>query len=85
MTPTLKQGQNVLVNKLSYLFSKPKIKDIVAVKDPRNQKILIKRVSKISKNKLYVRGDNKKASTDSRSFGWVSKNAIIGKVIYISK
>ncbi len=82
MSPTLESGQNVLVNRLSYFVSKPKNKDVVAVKDPRDKKVLIKRINKIEDGKYFVLGDNQKQSTDSRSFGWVSKNDIIGKVIF---
>jgi nickel-type superoxide dismutase maturation protease len=82
MSPTLRPEENVLVNRLSYLFAKPKTCDIVALKDPRDKKILIKRISEIKNNKYFVLGDNKTASTDSRTFGWISKKDIIGKVIF---
>lgn len=41
----------------------------------------IKRVENINENQAYVVGENKNSSTDSRSFGWIDKNLIIGKVI----
>ena len=78
MSPTLEPEDIVLVNR----FSTPKLGDIVAAKDPRDGKILIKRVSKIKNNKYFVTGDNKKKSTDSRTFGWIKKKDIIGKVIF---
>lgn len=78
MSPTLKPGQNILVNRLS----KVKPQDIVAAKDPRDGKILIKRVQKITNGKFYVLGDNPNESTDSRHFGWITKKDIIGKVIF---
>ena len=82
MFPTLKPSQNILVNKLIFLFSKPKIGDIIALKDPRTGKILIKRITASQNSKYYVIGDNKSASTDSRVFGWIGKKDIIGKVVY---
>lgn len=86
MSPILKPGQFVLVSRLAYLLSKPKVGDIVAVKDPRDGRILIKRIAKIDSAKqnlrFFVLGDNKKESTDSRSFGWIGKKDIIGKVIF---
>lgn len=89
MSPALQSGQIVLVNRLPYLFSKPKLSDIVALKDPRDGKILIKRISKIDSAKqslrYFVLGDNKKHSTDSRHFGWIRKKDIIGKVIFQQK
>lgn len=83
MSPTLKPGQVVLVNRLAYLFHKPQREDIVAVKDPRDKKVLIKRITKISNDKYFIQGDNKKYSTDSRVFGMIRKQNILGKVIYL--
>ena len=85
MFPTLKPGNTVLVSKFSYLLKSPKIEDIVAIHDPRDRRVLIKRITKIESKKYYVLGDNRKQSTDSRSFGWIGKNDIIGKVIFHKK
>ena len=85
MSPTLKPGKSVLVNRISYLFKSPRKDEIIALKDPRDGKTLIKRISKIENGKYFVLGDNKKESTDSRAFGWVGKKDIIGKMIYNSK
>jgi len=82
MTPALKNGQTIIVNRLSYLFNDPKKEDIIALKDPRDGKILIKRITKIAGREIFVQGDNKKASTDSRVFGMIDHNDIIGKVIF---
>ena len=75
-------GETVLVNRMSYLFKVPQKDDIIALKDPRDGKILIKRITKKSGTKFYVQGDNTSASTDSRVFGWIGKRDIIGKVVY---
>ncbi len=80
MEPTLKEGDNVLVNRLFYFFRKPKIDDIIVLKYPKNNMYLIKRVKKVDNNKYFVLGDNLKESIDSRDFGWISKKEIIGKV-----
>lgn len=86
MYPTLKSGQNILVNRLSYLLHEPKANNIVALKDPRDGKTLIKRIVEIDSAKqnaeYFVLGDNPKESTDSRTFGWIKKKDIMGKVIY---
>lgn len=81
MLPTLNAGSTVLVYK--YFFSKPKTGDIVAVRDPRDGKTIIKRIIKIENNRYFVKGDNKKASTDSRNFGLIDKDNIIGKVVFV--
>ncbi|OGH42216.1 MAG: nickel-type superoxide dismutase maturation protease [Candidatus Levybacteria bacterium RIFCSPLOWO2_02_FULL_36_8b] len=78
MSPTFENGDIVLVNRLSYLFEKPKAEDIVIIK---REKYIIKRIAKIKKGQIFVLGDNENASTDSRSFGWTDKKEIIGKVI----
>jgi len=85
MLPTLRNGETVLINRLIYIFTKPNIGDIVAVKDPGDRKILIKRIVKISSRKYFVEGDNKEHSTDSRRFGMLSRKDIIGKMIYHRK
>jgi nickel-type superoxide dismutase maturation protease len=82
MSPTLLPGQIILINRLSYLFAKPQKGDVIAVTDPRDKKVLIKRITQIISNQYFVEGDNKKHSTDSRVFGMIRKQDIVGKVIY---
>jgi len=84
MQPAFNNNDLVLVNKLSYLFKNPELNDVVAIKNPaldKEKRYIIKRVVKIKKNKYFVEGDNKKESTDSRSFGWIGRENIIGKII----
>lgn len=81
MEPHLNNKDKVLISSIPYLFKSPKINDIVAFKD-RKRKIMIKRIAKIKKSKYFVQGDNNKDSFDSRSFGAIFKNQILGKVIY---
>jgi nickel-type superoxide dismutase maturation protease len=80
MEPTIVAGDTVLVNRMSYLFRHPQKNDVVALHDPRDGKILIKRITKRSGTKFFVKGDNKNSSTDSRVFGMIGKSAIVGKV-----
>lgn len=77
MLPTLKPGTDVLV---FCWFYTPKVGDIVAFK--KDEKEMIKRIQKI-KGKIFVSGDNTKESTDSRNFGWIKREDIIGKVILV--
>lgn len=77
MLPTLKSGQDILV--LCWFF-KIKVGDILAIKV--NGKEMVKRLQTVSDQKYYVVGDNEKESTDSRNFGWISRDQIIGKVAW---
>lgn len=81
MEPLLRNQDTLLVSNLPYLFKKPKINDIV-VFEYKKGNMMIKRIIGIRNNKFFVTGDNKKDSLDSRSFGEISKNRILGKVIY---
>lgn len=81
MEPTLKSGDYIIVNKLAYIFKKPSKGDIVVLKHPKDKnKFLIKRISDTGYSKYFVVGDNKNYSTDSRHFGAINKNLIVGKL-----
>jgi nickel-type superoxide dismutase maturation protease len=82
MEPTIKNGGTVLVSNLLYLFQNPRVGDIVAVREAGE--IFIKRITDVQKDKLFLEGDNKQDSLDSRKFGFVSRGKIIGKVFYKS-
>lgn len=82
MLPTLKPGQDILSFNWAYMGRKPKEGDVVVIKI--GGKEMVKRVSKISRSKIFVEGDNKRNSTDSRHFGEVSISQIVGKVVYPS-
>lgn len=77
MLPTLKNGEDVLV---FCWFYKSKIGDIVVIKV--NGKEMVKRVQKMNGRHIFVTGDNNKESTDSRHFGAVNLDQVIGKVIW---
>ena len=79
MLPTLKHGQDVLV---WCWFFKLKVGDLVAFK--KDGKEMIKRIQNIRGREYFVVGDNLKESTDSRKFGPVKKEQIVGKVIFVS-
>lgn len=81
MLPTLKPGQDVLVFNWAYVFSQPKVRDIVVIK--HNGREMVKRIQKIDHRQIFVQGDNHKESTDSRNFGAIDGSEIIGKVIFV--
>jgi nickel-type superoxide dismutase maturation protease len=80
MEPTIRNGETVLVSNLFYSFKTPKIGDIVAFRG--KDEALIKRITNINREKYFLEGDNQRDSLDSRTFGLISKQKILGKVIY---
>lgn len=81
MEPVIKNNDLVFVSSIFYLFKDPKLNDIVAFK--HNNKILVKRIIKISKNMYFPKGDNSSDSFDARSFGYIKRKDILGKVFKI--
>ncbi len=80
MLPTLTEGQDVLSFNWAYLGRRPKVGEILVLN--LNGRDLIKRVAKIEGEEIFVEGDNKGQSTDSRDFGSVKLDQVIGKVVY---
>lgn len=78
MLPTLKNGDMVLVK----LTENLQIGDIVVAKHPYRTTPIIKRITDFSTGgKLFLSGDNPDESSDSRVFGEIDKNDVLGKVI----
>lgn len=75
MEPGIKNGSQILVSNIPFIFFKPKVRDIIAFKN--DNKVLIKRIKKIEKSKYFAAGDNNKDSINL----WIGKDNIIGKVI----
>jgi len=80
MQPTLAAGDRLLL--LRWPVVRPG--DLVAVRDPRDGRLLVKRVTAVDRGRRHVtvEGDNREASTDSRVFGPVPNAAIAGKAVY---
>lgn len=76
MEPSYYEGDYVLVQRLT----PPKPGDAVVLRDPRNGQEVLKRVARIKNNQYYVLGDNPEHNTDSRTYGWVGRKKIFGKL-----
>ncbi len=83
MHPTLSSGDTVFVNPSAYSTSSPQVGEIVVAHHPYQRNLsIIKRIADITdERRLVLHSDNPKAGTDSRSFGTISPNRLIGKVI----
>lgn len=82
MAPLLKPGDEVLVNPWAYRRMPPKPGDIVVARHPyRTDLRLVKRVTAVlADSSCLIEGDNPSESTDSRSFGAVAPEQILGRV-----
>ncbi len=78
MEPAIKAGSFLLVIESVQSI---KIGDILLFLSP-NQEKLVKRVARIEDGKYFMTGDNPNDSLDSRSFGLISQDKIIGKIIW---
>ena len=82
MRPTLEPGDYVLVNRWAYRVRPPRRGDLVVVRDPElSDRFLVKRVSETeASTQIPLEGDNAAVSRDSRAFGAVPLDRIVGKV-----
>lgn len=80
MLPTLKEGQIVLIMKCIAPRAGVRIGDIIVVRHNGIEKI--KRVTRLEIDKLFIVGDNKSHSTDSRHFGWLPVSSITGRILW---
>ena len=78
MEPKLYHGDYIIVNQWHRKF---KIGDIVVFKHPEQQIYVVKRVRKIDGTFLHVFGDNAMQSKDSRHFGPIERNVVVGKLV----
>ncbi len=77
MSPTLESGDAVLINPKS----KVEVGDIVLADHPFKKSVrMLKRIGEVTAdNKFVLFGDNADESSDSRGFGAISKECILGK------
>lgn len=78
MLPTLQNGQVIVAFKP--VARKVRTGDIVVLHYQNRD--IVKRITDIRSNEIYIVGDNPGQSTDSRHFGWINANLIVGKVVW---
>ncbi|MBS1272277.1 MAG: hypothetical protein MAGBODY4_01417 [Candidatus Marinimicrobia bacterium] len=77
MAPSLREGARVLVTS----FGRKRVGDIIVFPLPHYPETqTIKRIISMDETGLVVEGDNLTRSTDSRHYGTISKDVVIGKV-----
>jgi hypothetical protein len=91
MAPTLKSGHKAL-----FIKSSPG-RTLLGIGDKWLGKIVliarvnshgardfyqVKRITEIKDGKFFVTGDNEAASTDSRDYGWLKPDEIVGKYLF---
>jgi signal peptidase I len=92
MEPAIKNGSPLVVNRLRYglrlpggrrfliRWAQPKSGDVLVFYTPQGQ-LAVKRCESAAGDVFFVRGDNGLRSFDSRSYGPVQGDNIIGKVL----
>mgnify|MGYP001605071248 CR=1 FL=1 len=77
MLPTLKPNDHVIASNLPYFLREPRIRDIVLFR--YNDKILVKRISRLKNKKSFLAGDNK---SDTLKIEPIEQKDILGKVLF---
>ena len=80
MEPALWAGDWIVVSELS---RPPRVGEIVLVRDPRDpNNLMLKRVSDVEDGTCTVLGDRPEQSTDSRTFGPVPAENVLGRAVF---
>ena len=81
MKGTISEGDLITYKKITSKDLDLKIGDIVVARHPQiKNKLIVKRIYRINSNKFDLRGDNCSSSTDSRVWGLIELDLIVGKV-----
>ncbi|MEK7535815.1 MAG: signal peptidase I [Patescibacteria group bacterium] len=92
MSPTFENGDYLIVDELTFRVRDPKQNEVIIFKYPKDpSKFFIKRViglpgdtvdgDVLEADEYFVEGDNRNASSDSRIWGPVPRDLIVGRPI----
>jgi inner membrane protease subunit 1 len=90
MSPTLLPGERVLFDRLAFTRNRPRVGDVALLQHPGRPELrVVKRITAVAgdnvggraleRGEYWVEGDNVGASTDSRSFGPVSRRHLLAR------
>lgn len=81
MWPTIPAGRSVLVDLRAYRSAPPRPGDIVLLAHPKQADlVVVKRITQVDEDTATVHGDNTHDSSDSRAWGPVPLDHILGRV-----
>ena len=82
MLPEFAPGDELFLDPRAYRRREPRVGDVVMARHPQApQEIILKRVAFVSPDgRVFLRGDNPQASTDSRTLGLFPPERILGRV-----
>jgi len=83
MEPALHDGDWLIVDLKAYAKRMPEPGHVVVARDPREpSREIIKRIARVEPehNLTWLAGDNQNESTDSRHFGPITREQLIGQV-----
>lgn len=79
MEPAYSSGEKVIICKHTWLFPIV-IGDVIVFE--KDSEIMTKRVKYIFPDGFFVLGDDRESSLDSRDFGLISPQEVLGKVLF---
>ena len=81
MKGSLSEGDLIIYKNINPKNSELGVGDIVVASHPKiKSKLVVKRIYQIHQDKFDLRGDNSLSSTDSREWGLIELDLIVGKV-----
>ncbi|MEE2758183.1 MAG: nickel-type superoxide dismutase maturation protease [Myxococcota bacterium] len=80
MLPTLAPDDHVLVDPSAYGTAMPSSGDIVIARHPYQAVFVIKRIGRVEDSAVELVGDNPRSSTDSRIYGLIPVERVLGRV-----
>lgn len=83
MEPAFRDGDFVVVDRAAYRRTAPRAGQVVIATDPREPaRTVVKRAAEVTPTDVTLLGDNAAHSTDSRTYGPIPREAVIGRVVF---